>query len=277
MSWDTLTTAKASDLPPRLLIYGPEKMGKTSLACEFPNPIFLRVECGPPEGLELPGWDITSMPDLEEKIGLLYNDDHDFKTVVIDSISALESKVIWPHIVETILIQDGPRMGEKADHIEDYGFGKGYAYALQVWEDVIDGMNSLRRRGMTTVMIGHSTVKEFKDPETQTYSVYDIALQDAQKVSASARLKREVDAILFIKQEVSAEKEDPKDVRNKRVLARGGSKRFICTEKRPAYSAGNRYGMPEKITYEKGKGFSAMAQHISALAQYLPVTTKQAA
>ncbi len=272
MSWDTMTVAKASDLPPRLLIYGPEKMGKTSLACEFPNPIFLRVECGPPEGLELPGWDIASMPDLEEKIGLLYNDDHDFKTVVIDSVSALESKVIWPQVCETYRTDKG----EKVDHIEDFGFGKGYAYAIPIWEDVLDGLNSLRTRGMTTIMIGHSTVKEFKDPETQAYSVYDVALQDAQKVSAAARLKREVDAILFIKQEVSAEKEDPKDTRNKRVLARGGSNRFICTEKRPAYSAGNRYGMPEKIPYQKGQGFTALAPHISSLAQYL-VATQQAA
>lgn len=273
MSWDTMTTAKASDLPPRLLIYGPEKMGKTSLACEFPNPIFLRVECGPPEGLELPGWDISSIVDLEEKIGLLYNDDHDFKTVVLDSISALESKVIWPRVCEIYRTDKG----DKAEHIEDFGFGKGYAYALQIWEDVLDGLNSLRRRGMTTVMIGHSMVKEFKDPETQAYSVYDIALQDAQKVSAAARLKREVDAILFIKQEVSAEKQDPTNKYDKRVVAKGGSNRFICTEKRPAYSAGNRYGMPEKIPYQKGKGFDAIAPHISALAQYLPATTQKAA
>jgi hypothetical protein len=272
MSWDTLTTAKASDLPPRLLIYGPEKMGKTSLACEFPNPIFLRVECGPPEGLELPGWDISSIASLEEKIGLLYNDDHDFKTVVIDSISALESRVIWPHVCE----QYTTDKGEKAGHIEDFGFGKGYAYALQVWEEVLDGLNSLRNRGMTNLLIGHSTVKEFKDPETQAYSVYDVALQDAQRVSAAARIKREVDAILFIKQEVSAEKEDPTDKRNKRVMAKGGSGRFICTEKRPAYSAGNRYGMKEKIPYDKGRGFAAIAPYISSLSQYLPAT-KQAA
>jgi hypothetical protein len=273
ISFETMTSAKASDLPPRILIYGPEKMGKTSLACEFPDPIFLRIECGPPEGIELPGWDIASKDDLYEAIGTLYNEDHDFKTVVIDSVSALERKVIWPHVCDAYPA-DG---GRRAEHIEDFGFGKGYKYALKVWEDVIEGLNSLRSRGMTVILIGHSIVTEFKDPMNTAYSVYDIALQNADKVSAAARLKQEVDAILFINTDNRAEKEDPTNKLNKRVIAKGGSARWIHTEKAAAYSAGNRFGMEPKFPYDKGRGFPVIAEYISALRKYLPAETKKAA
>lgn len=277
ISLSNLTVAKASDLPPRILIYGPEKMGKTSLAAEFPDPIFLRIECGPPEGVDLPGWDIACKDDIYDAIGELYNSDHDFKTVVIDSVSALERKVIWPSVLDTVTIQDGPRAGQKADNIEDYGFGKGYAYTLQIWEDIIDGMNSLRQRGMSIIYIGHSVVTEFKDPMNATYSVYDIALQNAVKVSAAARLKQEVDAILFINTDTRAEKEDPSNKFNKRVIAKGGTSRWIHAEKSAGFSAGNRYDMPAKFPFDKGAGFPKIAQYISALHKYLPAETKKAA
>lgn len=274
ISWDTLTKAKAADLPPRILIYGPEKMGKTSLACEFPNPIFLRIECGPPEGVELPGWDIQHLSEFLEALSYLYDEDHDFKTLVIDSISALERKVIWPRVCEVF---KGDK-GETVDHIEGFGFGRGYRYALDIWNDVLERLNSLRRDcGMTILLIGHSTVRDFKDPESQAYSVYDVALQHAEKVSAADRVKQEVDAILFIKPKVSVEKEDPKDTRNRRVIAKGGAARWICAEKRAAYSAGNRYSIPDEIPYRQGEGFTELAGYISALEQYLPVKTQKAA
>lgn len=268
ISLSTLKTVRASDLPPRLLIYGPEKIGKTSLAAEFPDPVFLRIECGPSEGLELHGWDIGNYAEFLEAIGVLYSDDHDFKTVVIDSTSSLESRVIWPEVC---------RLGDGVGHIEDFGFGKGYKLAIPIWEQALSALNDLRTdKGMSVVLLGHSLTKNFGDPETQSYSMFDVALQDAEKVSAAARIKREMDAILFIKKDVTVEKEDPKNKHNNRVIGKGGSTRWIHTEGRPAFVAGNRYSMPEKILYRKGEGFTALAPHISALSRYLP-DAKQAA
>ncbi len=272
ISLSNLKTVKAADLPPRMLVYGQEKIGKTSLAAEFPDPIFLRIESGPPEGIELTGWDIASYADLMEAFGVLYNDDHDFKTIVIDSTSSLESRVVWPEVCRR-----GNERGEPAANIEDFGFGKGYKNALPIWEEILGGLNDLRGdKGMSIMLLGHSVVKNFGDPETQSYSTYDVALQDAEKVSAAARIKREMDAILFIKKDVSAEKEDPKNKHNNRVLGKGGSTRWIHTEGRPAFVAGNRYAMPEKILYKKGEGFTALAPHISALSRYLGPAQKAA-
>lgn len=268
ISLSTLKTVRASDLPPRLLIYGPEKIGKTSLAAEFPNPVFLRIECGPSEGLELDGWDIGNYAEFLEAIGVLYSDDHDFKTVVVDSVSRMESHLIWPEVC---------RANGGVGHIEEIAYGKGYKLALPIWEQAINALKDLRAdKGMAVVLLGHSVKRTFEDPETQSYSIYDIALQDAEKTSAAAFIKQEMDAILFIKKDVTVEREDPKNKHNNRVIGKGGSTRWIQTEGRPAFVAGNRYSMPEKIRYEKGKGFEAIAPHISALAQYLPDTKKAA-
>lgn len=263
----TLKTVSSKDLPPRILIYGQEKIGKTSLAAEFPDPIFLRVESGPPEGAELTGWDITSYSDFMDAIGVLYNDDHDFKTIVIDSVTRLESRVVWPEVCQR----------EGVDHIENCGFGKGYKAALPIWGDILAAANDLRAtKGMSVVLVGHSVVKSFADPETQTYNIHDIALQDSEKVSAAAMVKQEMDAIFFVKKDVSVEKEDPKNKHNNRVLAKGNSKRWIYTEGRPAFVAGNRYSMPEKLDYAKGGGFASIAPYIPSLADYLPATKKAA-
>ena len=45
ISMASLKRVKATD-PPRVLLYGPEKAGKTTLASEFPDPVFLQTEEG---------------------------------------------------------------------------------------------------------------------------------------------------------------------------------------------------------------------------------------
>lgn len=253
---DTLTDENVDDNPPCVLVYGPEGVGKTSLASEAIRPVFFRIERGMPKGVRQPGWNISSYSKLMDGISTLYTDDHDFGTLAIDNLTDLERKVVWP---ETCL--RGDEKGAWRD-IEAPGFGKGYAMAMALWEELFEGLDGLRGRGMSIILIGHSLVKEFKDPENQTHNVYDIALQDSQKVSAARYVKQKSDAVFLIKKDVSVEKEDPNNKFNKRVIAKGGQARWIYTEGRPAFAAKNRYGMPEKIPYRRGEGFQAIAEHI---------------
>jgi GTPase SAR1 family protein len=248
ISMASLRRARAVD-PPRVLLYGPEKAGKTTLASEFPKPVFPQTEDGV-GNLELDTFGkLTSFNDVMGALGALYDEAHDFETVVIDSISALQP-LIWAETGER-----GDDKGNKKKRIEDFGYGKGYVYALAVWQELLDGLNALRlERRMNVVMIAHSKVDRFDDPETVSYSKYDIDLHE----KARDLLKRDVDLILLLKPDVSIKSEDA-GFNKSRAIATGGRNVWMHTDSRPAYVAGNRYGIPEKLQYERGKGFTTLA------------------
>lgn len=234
-----------ADKPPRLVIYGPEGMGKTSLAHEFPNTVFLQTEEGATGTLELDSFGLLA--DFEavmDAIGSLYSEDHGFNFVALDTTTSME-KLVW---AETCRRQ-------KWASIEAPGYGKGYKEADYVWQELLDGLAALRRdRNMGVLFLAHSEVSRFDDPTTSSYSRYDIDLHDRAK----AMINRDVDAILLIKQEVSLAKDDQGFGKDRKV-GQGGSARWIYCEGRPAYTAKNRYGMPEKVMYPPGKGYDALA------------------
>lgn len=242
----------SSDGPPSLLIYGPEKAGKTTLASEFPSPVFLQTEEGVGT-LEIDSFGkLTSYGDVIDAIGALYNDEHKFQTVVVDSVTALQP-LIWAETGER-----GDDKGNKKNRIEDFGYGKGYVYALNVWQEFHEGLMALRRdRGMTTILIAHSKIERFDDPETVTYSRYEIDLHD----KARDFLKRECDAIILVKPDVTI-KEEKQGFDKKRARADGGRNVWMHASSRPAYAAGNRFDLPEKILYERGRGYEQLAQHL---------------
>jgi AAA domain len=81
-------------LPPRILIHGLEGVGKTTLAARFPDPVFLQIEDGT-GNLELVTFGLLdSLAAVQEAIAALGNEDHDFHTLVLDSVDALEP-LVW--------------------------------------------------------------------------------------------------------------------------------------------------------------------------------------
>jgi hypothetical protein len=250
ISLKDLRRQKATE-PPRILLYGPEKAGKTTLASEFPNPVYLQTEEGTGV-LELDTFGkLSSYADVMDAISALYSEEHQYQTVVVDSVTALQP-LIWAETGER-----GDDKGNKKKRIEDFGYGKGYVYALAVWQEFLDGLNALRRdRGMTIVMIAHSKVDRFDDPETVSYSRYEIDLHE----KARDFLKRECDVILLLKSDVTIKSEDA-GFNKSRAIAAGGRNVWMHTSSRPAYAAGNRYDLPEKILYERGKGFDVLSPY----------------
>lgn len=248
ISMQSLRRQKSQD-PPRILLYGPEKAGKTTLAAEFPAPVFLQTEVGTGT-LEIDTFGkLTTYADVIDAIGTLYQEKHDFQTVVIDSVSAFQP-LIWAETGDR-----GDDKGNKKKRIEDFGYGKGYIYALAVWQEVLDGLNLLRlERKMNVIMIAHSKVERFDDPETVSYSKYDIDLHD----KARDLLKRDSDVIILLKPDVTVKTEDA-GFNKTRAIGSGGRNVWMHTDSRPAFVAGNRYDLPEKMMYERGKGFEALA------------------
>jgi hypothetical protein len=220
----------ASHLPPRILIYGVQGIGKTTLGADAPNPIFILTEDGL-GSLDSPHFPLCkTYSEVMEALTVLASQDHDYKTLVMDSLDWMEP-LVWKHTCEVNNWQS----------IEDAGYGKGYVEALVYWADYIDAINYLRNeKGMTIVQTAHANAKRFNDPTTEPYDRYQIKLQQ----KASEKMLEHSDIVLFANYRVTTVKEgkDKKDVR-----AVGAGERIIFTEERPAFIAKNRYSLPAEL------------------------------
>lgn len=246
LSLANLKRVKSSHAP-RVLIYGPPKMGKTTLANEFPNAVFLQTEEGENSLDEITTFGlVTDWNDVLSAIGSLAEEQHDFKTIVVDSIDRLEP-----------LAQAYICKKNNWTSIEAPGYGAGYTALDAVWYQFIDSLNYLRlNRGMGAVLIGHSEITRFDDPRSSSYSRFDFRLHKR----AHAIIQNEMDLILCLNQEASVQ-EEKTGFGGKRTHASNSAQRWMYVELLPTMNAGNRYGMPPKIPFVRGQGYAALAQY----------------
>lgn len=243
-----------AERPAQGVIYGVKGVGKTSLAAQFPSPILLRIGDGEntPKGVSVDGWDINTFDELIEAIGVLFSEDHPFKTAIFDSLTSLEVVVN----AETC-----KRNGWKT--LEDPGYGKGYVAAENTWQEVFEGFAALRKaKGMTVLQIGHCEIIRFDSPTTDPYSRYQLDLHKR----ARALVEANADMILFVNYRATLKKVETGF--NKSVThAEGAGQRIVYTEERPGFIAKNRFDMPPEIPFKKNEGFAALAPYLPCLGE----------
>jgi len=241
--------------PPRVILLGVEKIGKSTFAAESPDCIFLPIKGE--EGiddLEVAKFPAASTYDeVKEAIMTLMNEDHEFKNLAIDSSSALE-----PLVFAEVCKRAGMDSIEKVGG----GFGKGYVEASYLWSELMQGLDILRnKKNMGIFLIGHVTTKSFNDPMTESYTQY---AWDINQKAASA-LNRWADAILFINNKVYTREEDG-GFNKKDHKATSSGARFIFTQSRPTHPGGGRgiYGkLPYEIQIEFGQSYQAWIDAIN--------------
>lgn len=246
ISLASISKTQRNALPPRVVIHGAQKIGKSTFAAGAYNPIFIPLEDGL-SGIETSAFNggapLRSYEEVEQALASLYTETHEFGTVVVDSTDWLEP-LIWQHVCK--------RNGWAS--IEAPGFGKGYVEANAVWRDFLDKLNALRmERGMATILIAHSAVKRFEAPDSEAYDRYELKMQKG----ALGLIVEWADAILFAQDETSIKKE----AQGQNVRARGVStgRRVMHTNAKPAFIAGNRYALPDTLPLSWDALVQAMA------------------
>lgn len=232
-----LSLQKTKLLPPRILIYGEPKKGKSTFGFQAPNPVFIQTE----DGLEgMP--DAKAFPiaktyeDVINYMAELYNEDHEFNTLVIDSLDWLE-----------VLIHNKICQEKKVKSIADIGYGAGYSAALVYWREYVDMINQLREhKNMMIVQIAHSQIADYKSPDAEAYSKHMIKMHKG----AAAYVKERSDIIIFVNTLLATKSEENFGV--KRKIAIGGDERVLYTHDKNNNESGTRYhGMPQEIPFDK--------------------------
>lgn len=235
--------------PPRILIYGTEGIGKSTFGAEAPRPIFIQTE----DGLDEINCDrfplATSYEQVSAALQELRTAEHDYESVVIDSLDWLE-RLVWDSLCQ----EYGVSSIEKVDG----GYARGYTHALKHWREIITHLNALRnQKGMVVVMIAHSKVERFEDPEAASYDRYSPRLHK----HAGALVSEWCDAVLFATRKIRTHSEDAGFNRKRNIAhAVGRDERILRCVGGPSCVAKNRYG----ITDELPLSWSAFIQSLSA-------------
>ena len=218
--------------PLRVMLYGPEGIGKSTFGANAPAAIFLGAEDGTDEieCARLPepyGW-----RDVIDGVRMLAIEKHAYETLVVDTLDWLEP-LVWQFCCER----------DKKKDIEDYGFGKGYVAALGEWRNLIAALENLRRtRAMNVVLLAHSHVKNFKNPdEGDDFDRYQLKVHE----KAGGLCKEWCDAVLFANYETHVVRS-----KSKRAKGYGGATRVLHTQRRAAFDAKNRFGLPEQMALD---------------------------
>lgn len=237
MNLGAVTTGKVK-APMRVVLYGTEGVGKSTWAADAPNAIFLPIEEGSNH------LDVARFPralswgDVLDAISELSRADHGYRTLVIDTLDALES-LVWDRTT-AVRLADG---GKRVTSIEDYGFAKGYVYALDVWRELLEKLDELRAaRGMGVILIAHAELKTIKNPDAEDFQRFDLKLHH----KAGGLVREWSEHVLFAATEVALKKI------NMRMKVVGLGDRVVHTTSAPGWVAKSRGNVPAllPLSYE---------------------------
>ena len=234
-------------LPPRIVLYGPEGIGKSDFGASSFNPVFIPVE----EGTEDLDVDKFPQPKTYEEfrsyIKYIKNNDIENKTLIIDTADWLE-KLIWDEVCEQRNVKS----------IEDIGYAKGYTFAQDKWNELLDHLDCIRKeKEMSIVFLSHAIIKRYDSPDVDPYDRYQLKLHQ----KAAARLTEWSDALIFANYVVSVNETDVGF--NKKIRrGTGGQYRAMYACERPAFKAKNRYNLPCEMSFERGRSWQTLVQAI---------------
>lgn len=225
--------------PLKVVIYGPEGIGKSTFASCFPEPLFIDTE-GSTTRMDVARTDTpTSLAMLTQLLTEIRDNPPGCKTLIIDTVDWAERLCI------TAVCAKNGKAG-----IEDFGYGKGYSYVYEEMGRILNLLNDIWERGIHIVLTAHAAIRKFEQPdEMGAYDRWELKLINSPKCNSCAMVKEWADMVLFANYKtyaVAADKE------GKKMKARGGE-RVMYTSHDPCWDAKNRFGLASELPFDFGQ------------------------
>lgn len=235
--------------PVRGVIYGPEGVGKSTLAASFPAPIFIDVEGGTARMDVQRTPRPTTWAEFRQTINWFAKNPHPYQTLVIDTADWAEALSI-----KQVIGQNGAKaLGFGSDGKKD--FGASYNQLADLWMDLLTQLDAdfIDAMKMHVVFLAHSTTKKFELPEEEgEFDRYKLDLE--KKVEAA--LKGWCDLMLFVNYRTIVHVETGTDGRVRKAKGTGGTRRIMYSQHCAAFDAKNRDGLPAEMDL----GFAPIAK-----------------
>lgn len=243
----------------KVVVYGPEGLGKSTLGAEFPSAVFIDAENGtkqlPVARLPRP----SSWSMLMDEVREARDGNVPCSTLVIDTADAAEALCI-AHLCAK----------NSWDGIEGISYGKGYTYLAEEFGRLLDLLTEVVEHGTNVLVVSHAIMRKFERPdESGAFDRFELKL--SKKVAPM--VKEWADMVLFCdyKTYVTVGKDG-------KAKASGGS-RVIRTTHNPCWDAKNRFGLPDEMPMRLGElppELAAVVPDMRADARPTPAPAPQA-
>ena len=242
----------------KTVIYGPEGIGKTTFAAQFPDPLFIDTE-GSTTHLDVKRVDPapSSWAMLMGYVNAVIADPGVCQTLVVDTADWAE-RLCVEHVLKKYDWQT----------IEAPGYGRGYREVNEEFGRLLDKLSDVVAKGVNVVVTAHARITKFEQPdELGTYDRWSLKLFDSPKSSNAAMLKEWADMVLFANYKTNVVKPDSKTGGHAKVM---GGKRIIHTTHTPAWDAKNRCGLADELPLDFSSIAGCIPVRAGASAQPMP-------
>ena len=249
----------------KVVIYGPEGIGKSTFASKFPDAVFIDTE-GSTKDMDVARTEKpSSWTMLLNQLTEVINTPGICKTLIVDTIDWAEQMCI-EHICAK----------HNKNGIESFGYGNGYVYVKAEFGRFLNRLEDVISSGVNVVLTAHAQMRKFEQPdEMGAYDRYELKLGKKTQSQTSPLVKEWADMVLFANYKTFAVAVDDQGKKHK---AQGG-KRVMYTTHHPCWDAKNRYGLPPEMDFDyAGIAFIIEPNNVFTPAQNVdkePVKSKQ--